>query len=412
METVQTQPGVMNGAAHVNGVAAAQPTTRWVGVGHAEAGSADQGRRAASAALAGRAAKLMIVFSSDAEDLVALAAGVRSVSADAALIGCTTAGELSGDGAGDGGVVVAALGGDGFDVRTAIGHGEAGRLREAGAAAAGAVAELGTARPHRALLLLSDGVAGNQQEMIRGVHDIVGSSVPLVGGCAGDGMKMERTFQICGDEVISGGVVGAAIGSDGPIGIGWSHGWERTGEPMLVTNSRGNHVIEIDDRPALDEYLTRLGAPAEVAAEPQAFTRWARTHPLGLGRRPNGDEPVRCVSEADFDGRSIICTAEVPAGGLAWFMHGDGDSVLRSTASACDHAISALDGAEPLGLIAFDCIGRRGVLGDERIAEEVEAIRGCTRRAPFAGLYTYGEIARVRGVNALHSQTFVAMAIG
>jgi hypothetical protein len=52
------------------------------------------------------------------------------------------------------------------------------------------------------------------------------------------------------------------------------------------------------------------------------------------------------------------------------------------------------------------------VLGDERIAEEVEAIRGCTRRAPFAGLYTYGEIARVRGVNALHSQTFVAMAIG
>ena len=28
---------------------------------------------------------------------------------------------------------------------------------------------------------------------------------------------------------------------------------ERTGEPMLVTNSRGSHVIEIDDRPALDE---------------------------------------------------------------------------------------------------------------------------------------------------------------
>ena len=28
-------------------------------------------------------------------------------------------------------------------------------------------------------------------------------------------------------------------------------------------------------------------------------------------------------------------------------------------------------------MIAFDCIGRRGVLGDERIAEEVERIRGC-----------------------------------
>jgi hypothetical protein len=262
------------------------------------------------------------------------------------------------------------------------------------------------------LLLLSDGVAGNQQEMIRGVHDIVGSTVPLVGGCAGDGMKMERTFQIHGDQVLSGGVVAAAIASDGPIGIGWSHGWERTGEPMLVTNSAGNRVNEIDDRPALDEYLSRLDAPEVVGTDAQAFTRWARTHPLGLGRRPNGHEPVRCVSEADFEQRSLVCTAEVPAGGLAWFMHGDGHSVLRSTASACEQAIGALGGVQPLGMIAFDCIGRRGVLGDQRIAEEVEGIRYCAQGAPFSGLYTYGEIARVKGVNALHSQTFVALAIG
>ena len=67
---------------------------------------------------------------------------------------------------------------------------------------------------------------------------------------------------------------------------------------------------------------------------------------------------------------------------------------------------------EPLGLLAFDCIGRRGVLTDERIGEEVEQIRSCVGAAPFAGLYTYGEIARVKGVNALHSQTFVALAIG
>ena len=118
------------------------------------------------------------------------------------------------------------------------------------------------------------------------------------------------------------------------------------------------------------------------------------------------------MSEADFETREIICTAEVPSGGLAWFMHGDGDSVLRSTASACGDAVAALGGAEPLGLIAFDCIGRRGVLGEHRLDQEVEQIRGCVGEAPFAGLYTYGEIARIKGVNALHSQTLVAMAIG
>jgi hypothetical protein len=181
---------------------------------------------------------------------------------------------------------------------------------------------------------------------------------------------------------------------------------------MLVTSSAGNRVREIDDRPALDLYLESLGAPAEVGTDPREFTRWARTHPLGLGRRRNGHEPVRCVGEADFEERSIVCTAEVPSGGLAWFMHGDAESVLRSTTSACQDAVAALGDTPPLGIVAFDCIGRRGVLGDERIAQEVEAIRAAAADVPIAGLYTYGEIARVKGVNALHSQTFVAMAIG
>jgi hypothetical protein len=401
------------GAPHRDGAATRRTSGRWVGVGHARSGnSGEAGAEAARQALTGRSAKLAIVFSSEAHDLEALVAAIRAETKDAALIGCTTAGELSHLGASDGGVVVTALGGDGFEVRTAVGRAAAGDLRAAGAAAATAMTQLEPGDRSRALMLLSDGVAGNQQEVIRGVHDIVGAGVPLVGGCAGDGMKMERTFQIHGDEVISGGVVGAAIASDGPIGLGWSHGWEPLGEPMLVTSSSGNRVHEIDDRPALDHYLESLGAPPQVRSDPREFTRWARTHPLGLGRRRTGHQPVRCVGEADFDERSILCTAEVPAGGLTWFMRGDAGSVLRSTASACHDAVELLGGGPPLGVIAFDCIGRRGVLGDERIHEEVESIRGCVGEAPIAGLYTYGEIARVKGVNALHSQTFVAMAIG
>jgi hypothetical protein len=402
-----------HGAPLTDGVATTRTSNRWVGIGRATtADSARAGREAALAALEGREAKLAIVFASEAHDLEQLVRAIRAETGDAELIGCTTAGELSHLGASDGGVVVTALGGDGFRVRTAVGRGGHGELREAGAAAATAMTAFDPGDRQRVLMLLSDGVAGNQQDVIRGVHDIVGSAVPLVGGCAGDGMKMEQTFQIHGDEVISGGVVGAAIASDGPIGLGWSHGWERVGEPMLVTSATGNRVDEIDDQPALDLYLERLGAPAEVGSDPREFTRWARTHPLGLGRRQNGHEPVRCVGEADFERRSIACTAEVPAGGLTWFMHGDADSVLRSTSKACQAAVGALGDSPPLAIVAFDCIGRRGVLGDDRLADEVARFGESAGQAPFAGLYTYGEIARLKGVNALHSQTFVAMAIG
>ena len=95
-------------------------------------------------------------------------------------------------------------------------------------------------------------------------------------------------------------------------------------------------------------------------------------------------------------------------------MHGDADSVLRSTADGLRPGARRRSTApRRSGMLAFDCIGRRGVLGDERIGDEVERIARAARGgAPVAGFYTYGEIARVTGVNGFHSQTLVVLAIG
>src|SRR3712207_8351752 len=125
---------------------------------------------------------------------------------------------------------------------------------------------------------------------------------------------------------------------------------------MLVTGSDGNRVHTLDDEPALDVYLRRLGAPPEASTDPAAFTRFALTHPLGLSRR-RADE-VRFVAGADFAERSLGCVASVPQGVLTWFMEGDDASVLRATDDACTAALDGLHGREPLGLLAFDCIAR------------------------------------------------------
>ena len=69
-----------------------------------------------------------------------------------------------------------------------------------------------------------------------------------------------------------------------------------------------------------------------------------------------------------------------------------------------------LEGATPLGVLAFDCIARRSVLGDE-IACEVARIGDACGGAPVAGFYTYGEIARTRGISGFHNQTLVVLAV-
>ena len=264
-------------------------------------------------------------------------------------------------------------------------------------------------KPHRVLLLLTDGLVGDQAEIVRGAYRVVGAGVPLVGGCAGDDLRMQRTAQFHGHEVLRHAVVAAAIASDAPLGIGVRHGWRRVGHPMVVTRSDGNRVYTLDDAPALDVYLDRLGAPAPARTDPEAFIGFALTHPLGLSRR-SGEE-VRFVAGADFADRSLFCIAHVPQGGLTWFMDGDDASVLAATDAACRDALAALDGQPPLGLVAFDCIARRGVLGEAGIQAEVDRIASFAGGAPVAGLYTYGEIARTHGISGFHNQTLVVLAV-
>jgi hypothetical protein len=86
--------------------------------------------------------------------------------------------------------------------------------------------------------------------------------------------------------------------------------------------------------------------------------------------------------------------------------------VLEATGAACTDALEPLGGSPPLGLIAFDCIARRGVLGDAGITTEVGRVAQSAAGAPVAGFYTYGEIARTHGQSGFHNQTLVVLAVG
>jgi hypothetical protein len=390
---------------------AGESADRWMSVGrssHLDAKTA--GAEAAQTALHGGVdPKLVIVFSADSYDGAELLAGIRAQAPPTTpLIGCSTAGEIASSGPGEAGVVVAAIGGPGFKVATRQATQASADLRESGSTVAEALAEV-SGQPHKILLLLADGLAGDQQEIVRGAYSVAGGAIPLVGGCAGDGLRMVATHQFFDGAVMTNAVVAAAIGSDAPFGVGVRHGWRRLGEPMLVSASSGNRVDMLDDRPALDVYLERLNAPPEAHTDPVVFTYFAQTHPLGLARR-SGEEHVRFVSAADFDRRSVLCIAEVPQGGLTWLMEGDATSVLEATDAACLEAIGALAGRPPIGMLTFDCIARKSVLG-VGVADEVARVAAHAGKAPVAGFYTYGEIARTRGISGFHNQTLVVLAV-
>jgi hypothetical protein len=383
---------------------------RWVSVGHSNITEARRaGGEAVQAALTGPEPKLLTVFCSDSYDLEELLAGIHAVAGDVPLIGCSTAGEIAASGPGDAGVVVTAFGGPGFHAATAMATDASSDLRASGATAAACLGEA-NGHQHKVLMMLTDGLAGDQQEIVRGAYSVAGAAIPLVGGCAGDDLRMEATHQLFGERAMTDAVVAAALSSDAPFGIGVRHGWRRVGDSMLVTESEGTRVLEIDGRPALDVYLERLDVPEAAHTDHAEFTKFAQTHPIGLVAR-RGEEHVRFIGDADFEARALVCIAEVPQGARVWFMEGDDDSVLDATDAACHDALEGLEGRDPIGVLAFDCIARKGILGEAGIQAEIGRVAQCANGAPVSGFYTYGEIARTRGVAGFHNQTLVVLAV-
>jgi hypothetical protein len=129
-------------------------------------------------------------------------------------------------------------------------------------------------------------------------------------------------------------------------------------------------------------------------------------------QRRSGVEARNLSTEVDIEGRSIGGGSAIDHGGLTWAMSGDEQSILEATDSACHDALDGLGGHDPVGMLTFSCAALRAVLGDDGIQREGERLSKWADGAPFAGFYTYGEIARVRGIDGFHNQTLAVLALG
>ncbi|WP_144126686.1 FIST signal transduction protein [Catellatospora sichuanensis] len=386
-----------------------EPGRRWMGVGRSHAAdSRPAAIEAAQGALSGPDPKLLIAFAAITHDPQAVLAGLAEAAPGVPLVGCTTHGEIGPGGPADGTITVAAIGGAGFQVQTCVATDVTGRQGDAGFEVAGCVSRVDL--PHKVLMLLTDGLVRDQESIVRGCYRALGAGVPLFGGAAADGWRMSGAYLFKDGRVLTDAVIGVAIASEAPLAVAVKHGWRTVGQPMIVTRSLDGRVYTLDDRPALDVYLERLDAPPEAYTDPAAFTAFALSRPLGVQRR-SGVEARNLSTEVDLVGRSIGGGGAIDPGGLTWVMTGDEESILEATDDACRDALARLEGHAPLGMLTFSCAAIRAVLGDDGIQREGARLDRWAGPLPYAGFYTYGEIARNHGIDGFHNQTLAVLAL-
>jgi hypothetical protein len=278
-------------------------------------------------------------------------------------------------------------------------------LRAAGRVAAqAACAAVDPEAEHALLLLFVDPASGDQSEAVDGAYEATGPAVQFAGGGAGG----RAGVQFAHDAARRDSVVAALVVSPGPIGLGIAQACVPVNAPSIVTRAEGRTVLELDGRPADEVYAEKLGYPRDVGdAELRAL---AVMHPLAQPEL-SGDVRLRHVFGRAPGGGLAVATPISPNAAVV-FTEQTVDAILESAGEAVGRALAGLDGAEPRGVLAFDCAGRKQALGGA-VEEETNAIRlAVGEDVPLAGAFTHGEVGRARGAKGDRNHALVVVAFG
>ncbi|MCL5773445.1 MAG: FIST C-terminal domain-containing protein [Firmicutes bacterium] len=355
--------------------------------------------------------ELSIVFFSARYDMQEATRGVSETMGRCQVLGCSTAGELTPEGLSKESLAVLAFRSDTIKFKSGISHGLCQNSWEAGAKLGKIFEEQFDDSYNLTAMLLPDGLSGNGAEIVRGLYSVMGPNVQMVGGSAGDDLKLKGTYQFYGAEVFQDSMPGVLFLSESPFGVSVRHGLSPVSMPMLITKAEGNILQEIDGEPAVNAYLKYFNLSLDAKGI-EALGQLPESHQHPLGMPELGDEYLmRHFINTTPDG-SIICTGEMHQDSIVRIMTGTPESLMNAAKEAVAQAkISVGDRKIKLALV-FDCVSRLWILQD-RAAEEIEAIRSVLGKdVPLFGFLTYGEIGKFQwGQPQFHNITVVVCLI-
>ena len=115
-----------------------------------------------------------------------------------------------------------------------------------------------------------------------------------------------------------------------------------------------------------------------------------------LGRGPEG---------------ALECATHIPANAAIEFTHQTPDDIVAASSRSVRMALERLPRPRPRAALIFDCAGRkRAVAGglDSQVEGLLETLG--TPRPPIAGVFSHGEIGRIRGAKGDRNHAVVVAA--
>lgn len=360
--------------------------------------------------LGGERVDFALLFVTVGHRLDSVLAALREALPGVRRIGCTAEGIISSAGSTEGthGLTIALFRSDGLRfVPFGVG-GLRASAEQVGARVGQQLAPELASGDARALVLLPDGLSFNFDAFQRGMGHHVPPTLPIVGGLAGDNLRMEETRQFVDDEVFVDGVVGALLVGEAELRAEVTHGCVPLGLGRTVTRATGNVIEQIDGEPALDVIKGYLG----FDIDPDDWIVGLAQLAVGL---PDADDgfTIRSFPAIDEARGTVTIPTEIATGQRIWLVRRDFEKIREGVDRIAGRLHEAAQARPPSMVLHFDCAGRgRMFLTEEERLGLLRRLHASTpAHVPWIGMYSFGELAPVRGANAFHSYTAAVVTV-
>ncbi len=336
---------------------------------------------------------LFVTSSADAAEVIAQAAARF---APTQVVGCTTAGELTGEGYTEDQIVAMGLPKSHFRATTRLVPDlddiDAQDLIDEMIRNRNAMMEDAPDWHHEFTFLMIDGLSTKEDALTSELAVGLGP-VPLFGGSAGDGTRFEHTHVLYGGEALENAAILTQVRTRCPIKVFKSDHLVPSAQRMVVTDADPARrvVREINAEPAAREYARILGKDPE-----QLTTFTFAAHPVVV--QIGGQHHVRAIQQVADNGDLVFFSA-IDEGLVL---------TLAEPRNMVEHLQEELSNLTqeitPDTILGCDCILRRMEAQEKQMTGALSNILAANR---VVGFSTYGE-----QFNSIHvNQTLTGVAI-
>jgi hypothetical protein len=239
------------------------------------------------------------------------------------------------------------------------------------------------------IFVLADGMASRIASLIEAIFFNFGLNRNFVGGGAGSLSFEQKACILCPD----GFVQDVALMLCLPLksGIGVAHGWQPISNPMKVTKSDRNIILEIDHKDAFEQYKAIVEQESGTRIMSDNFFDVAKSYPFGIIKL-DAEMVVRDPLMPTEDGKGLICVGEVPEECFVKILHGTPRDLIDAAGEVKQRAYDDWNNkysGSAKGTLFIDCISRVLFL-EEQMSEEIAQV---SSELPLFGALTLGEIA-------------------